>query len=60
MFGCDFVNASASSNPITIKAVANASAVMQSSATTVAERMLCCTGYPVRGSMVWAYFLPSL
>ena len=41
MFGCDFVNASASSNPITIKAVANATAVNQSSATTVAESMLC-------------------
>ena len=41
MLGCDFVKASASSSPITIKAVANASAVIQSSATTVAERILC-------------------
>ena len=27
---------------------------------TVDDRMLCCTGYPVRGSMVCAYFFPPL
>ena len=44
------------STPITINAVAYASAVAQSLASTVAESRLCCTGLPVLGSIVWAYF----
>ena len=58
--GCCSQQAMAESAPQTIKAVAKASARIQFSAITVAESKECCTGYPVRGSMVWAYFTPSL
>ena len=60
MISVFFFNISlAFSTPITINAVAYASAVAQSLASTVAESRLCCTGLPVLGSIVWAYFSHS-
>lgn len=45
--------------PITIKAVARASAVAQSSAITVADKRVWFTGRPVCGFIVCEIFLPS-
>ncbi len=44
--------------PITMHAVATASAVAQSSAIIVALKSVFFAGYPVFGSIVWEYFIP--
>jgi len=48
------------SGPRTIRAVAQASASMQVSATTETEASACSTGRPVRGSIVCEYRRPSI
>ena len=46
------------SNPITIKAVARASASIQDSVKIVTPNKFVCNGTPVLGFMVCAYFIP--
>ena len=53
------MNRIASSRPMTMQYVAKASVSAASPPTTVAQSNECDTGYPVRGSIVWAYFFPS-
>ena len=53
-------NSSAPFEPNTMQAVAQASANIAVGAITVALNTSFCTGHPSRGSMVWAYFFPSL
>lgn len=52
------MNRSAFSMPITMKAVARASASVEVEATTETLSRVCLTGLPVCGLMVWVYFMP--